>query len=443
MTKEQFLNAVGDIDDKFIKEMTDAPEEPRESLLINEEPQEVYLTSGHIPFWKLAFSAAAAVCVLAAGIFAAAKVHGIQPNEAHEVHLDNLDYENAVIIENTPNTGKWQTMSFDFPVLSKESADRMTALAANYGNAIEKKDILLMLNEYAREEDMYVPLSDYDRYLTDANETYPYSVMSYCTDDIYIEVQGPTGGCIELDNRKNVNSILGLDCHFTAPWRPYFFRRSSVSVDLSDESATCVLDGKTVKISDTIKNAEKYVLENDLLFPKAFGARVQSADLIGYEETENQSLYLLFEFTIDGVVLDGSPSLAIYDEDGKKYKAYTPNVECGMLTENTIDWIWFPVIDGATTFTSEDCEIAISREKACEIVSRKLSQEHSLNVKEIQLMYVAERAESGKYYWERGKSIIEPMWRFHIKGIKAQEYSELYVYVSAINGEVQISEVMR
>lgn len=357
--------------------------------------------------------------------------------------LDNLDYENAEIIENTPNTGKWQKITFDFPVLTDRSADRMVAFAANYGNTIEKNDILLVLNEFEEEENMYVPLSDYDKYLANDSEIYPYNSMIYCTDDIYIEVQGYTGGMIELDDRKNVNSVLELDYHFIGSWRPYFFRKNEISVDVNDENTTCILNGKTVKISEAIKNAEKYVLENDTIFPETFGAKVRTANLFSYEKNNNQSLMLLFEYTIDGVVLDGSPSDAICDENGNKYKTYPVSVQCGMLTENTIDWIWFPVIDGETTFTSEDCEITISREKACEIVSRKLSQEYTFNVAEIQLMYAAERMERGKYYWEPSKSCIEPMWRFHITDIKAQEYSELYVYVSALDGEVQISEVMK
>ena len=357
--------------------------------------------------------------------------------------LDNLDYENAEIIENMPNTGKWQKMTFDFPVLTEQSADRMVALAANYGNTIEKNDILLGMNEYEEEENKHVPLSDYDKYLANDYEIYPYNGMIYCTDDIYIEVQGPTGGMVELDNRKNVNSVLDLDYHFLGSWRPYFFRKKDISVDINDENTTCILNGKTVKISEAIKNAEKYVLENNTLFPEMFGARVRTINLFSYEKNDNQSLMLLFEYTIDGVVLDGSPSNALYDENGNSYKTYPVSVQCGMLTENTIDWIWFPVIDGETTFTSEECEITISREMACEIVSQKLSQEYTFNVAEIQLMYAAERMERGKYYWEPSKSCIEPMWRFYITDIKAQEYSKLYVYVSALDGEVQISEVMK
>ncbi len=356
--------------------------------------------------------------------------------------IENLDYENAEIIENTPDNGKWHKMSFVFQELNKQSADRMVKFASNYGaGEIDKKDFLLRRSSDDVKDDL-VPLSDYDKYLPDGDfEVFPYICMLYCTDDLYIEVQMATGGCVELDNRKNVNSILDLDMHYEAPWRPQFNTKSEASVDLNDENATCVLNGKTVKIVDAIKNAEKYVSENDTLFQKSFGAKVTNAHLYTYENG-NQSLALTFEYTIDGVMLEGSPLYSIYDENGNKYKVYNIKAECAMLTENTLDWIWFPSVDGGTELKSEDCELMISREKACELVSQKLSQEYKFHVKEIQLMYAAKREDVGEDPWEPLSSCIEPMWRFYITGIEAQEYHALYVYVSALDGEVQIAEVL-
>lgn len=66
MTKKQFLDAVNEIDDEFISEIIDIPE----------EPQVVYPASKRIPFWRIAVSTAAAVCVIAAGSYAAVKLHG-------------------------------------------------------------------------------------------------------------------------------------------------------------------------------------------------------------------------------------------------------------------------------------------------------------------------------------------------------------------------------
>lgn len=359
-----------------------------------------------------------------------------------EVNLNNLDYENAEIIENTPTTGKWKKLTFEISGLDDRSADRLARIASNFDVTVEKKELMLGLMEIKEDGTEFVPLteeaeailSEYLNYKLNKPEEFPYSHMFYFSDDsIYIEVQAGTGGMIEYDNRKNINSVLGLDYHFVGPWRPGFFNTDVVSVETNDESTTCVLDGKTVKVADAIKYAEKYVLENDTLFPKEFGARVRDVDILSYKNTDNQSLSLLFEYTIDGVVLDGAPSYAIYDENGKRYKTFPTSVEIAMVTENTIDWLWF---DGETDPKIEDCELTISREKACEIVSQKLSQEYKFNVKEIRLMYVGERVGDGKY------SVIEPVWRFYITDIKAQEYSRLYVYVSAIDGEVQMAEVM-
>lgn len=91
MTKEQFLSAFGDIDDKFIKEITGAPailDKPWKNYIIDEEPQVVYLTNERIPFWKIAILAAAAVCVLTVGVFAMAKLHGLHERVPADTSLD-------------------------------------------------------------------------------------------------------------------------------------------------------------------------------------------------------------------------------------------------------------------------------------------------------------------------------------------------------------------
>lgn len=359
--------------------------------------------------------------------------------------LDNLDYENAEIIENTPESGKWQKLSFEFQHLNKNSPDKMVKFAASYGENLKTDDIKFVVFNEENGENQFIPQSEYDDYVKDMTKyaDYPFSSAIYNSGDFYMEVQAYTGGMVELDNRKNVNAILepGFNSE-VGTWRPSFFSKKTTSVDLSDENAVCVLGGKTVKIADAIKNAENFVLENNILFPENFGAKVTNVELFTYENG-NQSLSMLFEYTIDGVVLDGSPSYAIEDEDGNRYKTFPSTVQIAMLTENTLDWIWFPAIDGGTEFTSEDCEIEISRERACELASQKLSREYRFNVKEIQLMYMARQTGGGKLYTDASYARIEPMWRFHITDIKTQEYSELYVYVSAIDGEVQISEVMK
>lgn len=69
MTKEQFLGAVNDIDDKFIKEII---EDSQKIDLTDERPQMIRLKKERVPFWNVA--AAALVCVIAAGIFISIKL---------------------------------------------------------------------------------------------------------------------------------------------------------------------------------------------------------------------------------------------------------------------------------------------------------------------------------------------------------------------------------
>lgn len=75
MTKEQFINAMGDIDDKFIKKIHCSCEEQCEFDPNDDKPQIMRPASVHSSIWKFAVSAAAVV-VLAAGVFAVLKLNG-------------------------------------------------------------------------------------------------------------------------------------------------------------------------------------------------------------------------------------------------------------------------------------------------------------------------------------------------------------------------------
>lgn len=76
MTKEQFINAMGDIDDKFIKKIHCSCEEQCEFDPNDDKPQIMRPTGGNSNTWKFAVSAAAVVIVLAAGVFAVLKLNG-------------------------------------------------------------------------------------------------------------------------------------------------------------------------------------------------------------------------------------------------------------------------------------------------------------------------------------------------------------------------------
>lgn len=98
MTKKQFLDAVNEIDDKFIYEIIDIPRDVSENYFADEQPQLVYLTSKPIPFWKIAVSTAAVMCVLAAGVFTVAKLRSVNitPNDST---TENSSYSQTESLE--------------------------------------------------------------------------------------------------------------------------------------------------------------------------------------------------------------------------------------------------------------------------------------------------------------------------------------------------------
>lgn len=105
MTKKQFLDAVNEIDDEFIND---------EIIDIPEEPQIVYPASKRVPFWRIAVSTAAAVCVLAAGFVAAAKLHGIY---AHDPNASGASYSS--ISESTSSASASESAGGSEPVTSE------------------------------------------------------------------------------------------------------------------------------------------------------------------------------------------------------------------------------------------------------------------------------------------------------------------------------------
>lgn len=102
MTKEQFLSAVNDIDDKFIKEIAD---DPQKIDLTDERPQMIYLKNERVSFRKIAM-AAALVCVIAAGIFVSIKlsVPGIVSTDSN-TNSSGVDSD-PVSISYPENSGK-------------------------------------------------------------------------------------------------------------------------------------------------------------------------------------------------------------------------------------------------------------------------------------------------------------------------------------------------
>lgn len=95
MTKEQFLSAMGDIDDKFLKETARTSDEIFEWDPDHEKPQILRPERRPIYPWRRALFTAAAVCILASGIFGVSKLHGIQSaGSSPEISAVSLDISN-------------------------------------------------------------------------------------------------------------------------------------------------------------------------------------------------------------------------------------------------------------------------------------------------------------------------------------------------------------
>lgn len=121
MTKKQFLDAVNKIDDKFINELIDVSgdisEKTQENYFVDEQPQKVYLTDKPFPFWKIAVSTAAAVCVLTVGIFAAVKLRTVittSPSDSGSANLSNVSESPPPIISTIPKINRVADEGYEF-----------------------------------------------------------------------------------------------------------------------------------------------------------------------------------------------------------------------------------------------------------------------------------------------------------------------------------------
>ena len=357
-----------------------------------------------------------------------------------DYNVENLDCENAVVVESAPISGQWRKMTFENPGINENSADRMEKIAEAYGAAVNKDDILLRMWKEDSTFDENKPLSEvnlskYDDLQYTDRDKVPYNSMFYSSEDLFIEIDEPGHGFIIMDNRKAVNNFLGRETDPTGAWYPSsdFTSGSHVepsyySVEPNDETATCVLDGKTVKVADAVRNAQNLISEYDALFPKGLDTTVRSVTVFTYANG-SQSLKLNIVYTFDGVPFTSAPSHE-FKENRDSNRAFSFHYDCVMLTENTIDMIWFDEIDGATEFKKEGCDIAVSREDAIKLASQALSKNETFNVEEILLQYVSRRVDGGRSY------VSEPTWQFCITGGS----DELYVYVSAVDGTVNIFE---
>lgn len=446
MKNEKLLQMLGDIDEKHVSEANRDVElwlETRNGVKVT-----VDSTRKRSP-WRI-ITAASCSAAAVIGIFAlllnVAKIRDIGntglsegntvPNSALSEQLanykiENLDYENAVVIENVPNSGQWKKLSYERLAFGEKFADKLVKVAADYGVAIDKNDIMV-----ARYNSTYTdikPLSEVDltKYenslYNDAFKDYPYAAMFYNSDELYIHTIPSVKNWIELDNKKNISSVLGKDWDGFGAWRPGDDRTSEHYVDPNDENATCVLNGKTVKVADAVRNAQKIASESDV-FPKFFDRDVINKISVFTYENGNQGLWIEFTYAFDGVTYISPPDHR-FDVSLESDPAYSVHFFCGMLTENSIDWIWQYGFDSATTYTIEDCEININREDALKLVSQKLSDDDMFTVGKIQLLYADRVTDS--------EICVEPTWMIYIHDKNLTGSNRMFAYVSAVDGTIQ------
>lgn len=350
--------------------------------------------------------------------------------------IKNLDRSKMRFFSaNTPNSGQWQRLSFEKTPFGEQSADILIKAAADYGVTIDKNDIMVQKRRIDRD---VIPLSEanfveYNDLLIDAFPVnYPYSGIFYNSEDFYIETIPSGGGWIELYNKKNIRDALEieLDNIYFGAWRPGMSSKHYTEVDPTDESQTCVLNGKTVKVADAVRNAEKLIEESDM-FPKVFDKTVRSA--VSRFEYANgcNALWLDITYTLDGVEYMSEFS-RVLDKSKAYDQAYSIHFYCGMLTENSIDWVWQYQINGEMEYTSENCDINVNREEALKLVSMELDQNDTFIAREMKLVY-ADRLTDG------GNTIcIEPTWLIWFSNNESWKTERIYAYVSAVDGKVQL-----
>lgn len=140
MTKKEFLDAVNGIDDEFINEIIDIPgdnsDEFSENYFSDNKPQKIYFTKKRGPIRKIAASAAAAVCVLTTGIFAAVKLHGVQitPNDSVSadsgVTLSNTSEYSLPITDPIPKIKRVDDEGYEFNFKLGSTALKQTSIPA-------------------------------------------------------------------------------------------------------------------------------------------------------------------------------------------------------------------------------------------------------------------------------------------------------------------------
>ena len=345
---------------------------------------------------------------------------------------ENLDLSNTSVIMHIPESGEWRTLSFDYPSLSDDTITVMRKIADEYGGfTLDSGNILC--NIYVSDDNGFVKESYDADYADMTPQQYDMTAYIRHIDDVFY-MDFNAAGRIELYDRSAVKNILDITYDLTWSWRPYFGGGKEISSYdlLADENVadTYRLNGKDISVNDALIYATDYLNNGKLAhtFPKLYTYTPLTA--VVYQFSDDAYGYF-FEFQVN---YDGVP----FDAANATGDVFSNKMHICMLTEASVEWIWACVLTDDTPDLSAPCEITVDYDEACQIVSEKLSQEHVFNVKEAELLYCTYELDNEAVAWVGSGFVVEPMWQFTITDVGVQEYSIIYINVSATNGEVYL-----
>ena len=361
-------------------------------------------------------------------------------NNSSETKFHNLDLSETVVIEETPDSGKWSSITFNSLRFSSDTISFVEKAVEKFNGAnVDKSEFLYHIRTSG---DFYGPNAGgrQELFFTDmTDEIFPKSLsMQYKDENIYVDAFSVLGS-VEMYNPKTLAAILGIENNSTWSWKPEISGRVIYTTKLDDENSGCTLDGKEVKINEAVLSAEELLNNGELnnIFPVGMKVEPLKAEVYEFNETKNQCLRIMYQLTYDGIPIEGNSVSAISSqndkEDGAGEAIRDYPIYVAMFTDNSIDWMRVaPANLKKGWMEINETSINYNYDKACGILSDTLSDEMNFNVVEARLMYAVTANSQDGYNTDSYE--ISPKWRFHITGIKAQEFSELYVYINADDG---------
>ncbi|MBR4022283.1 MAG: hypothetical protein IKI94_06770 [Ruminococcus sp.] len=345
------------------------------------------------------------------------------------IEYNNLDLSNIKIAENIPKSGEWKTMIFEYHPLNADTINILNAIAKAYnGDTIDENNVfcnIFQADNSAPPKDIAFPDITSEMY-NDA------AYMRYIGDNLYIDTT--IHGKVELYNRKNVKNILGIEYDEVWSWRPSY--NGSVEKNYELQTGSRITDSyrlndKQVSVDTALLYALSY-LNSGKLSPICSAEYEYSplfVDVYKFDE-EKYGYYFTFNLSYDGVPLDSSSAVS------PESAPVSNTIKLLMLSEDSIDWLWTCPMNQDAPVSQKKAEINIDYERACEIVSEALSQEHVFKVSKAELLYCTTELTDENTRWIYTGIKAEPMWQFHITNVGVQEYSSICIDVSAVDGRV-------